>query len=147
AGSLGLDLATTIDVTLVNNEPQKIPTTFKGPLHSDGMSLGALLIRQSSAGLKCIMVCLGIIDADFTGTVHVVAYTLHPPIFIPCGSKIAQLVLMKNLLMDMQPRDAVQRPFRRDAGFGSTGPVACLTMSMQSRPTATITMRYTGEQR
>ncbi|NXB74175.1 POK9 protein, partial [Donacobius atricapilla] len=133
AGSLGIDLETAISITLIDTQPQKIPTTFKGPIHPSHHDFGALLIGRSSAGLKGIVVIPGLIDADFTGTIQIVAYTLHPPLLIPQGSRIAQVIPLQNLVSAM-----TQGTFRGDAGFGSTGPAACLLLNMKNGPVHTV---------
>lgn len=134
AGSLGIHLETAVGVTLIDNQPQKVPTTFKGPIHSSEHDVGALLLGRSSAGLKGILVIPGLIDADYTGVIQIVAYTLHPPLFIPQGSKIAQLIPFQNLVSAMMKGSKPVRPMRGDASFGSTGPVTYLTLRMHDRP-------------
>ncbi|NXF84370.1 POK9 protein, partial [Sclerurus mexicanus] len=136
AGSLGTDLATAVDVTLIDSKPVKIPTGQKKP---STVGIGALVLGRSSAGLKGIIVCPGVIDEDFTGEICIVAYTLYPPIFIPKGSKIARLLPFQDLLAELNA-SAKQQLLRGDAGFGSTEPLACLMLTMQQRPTAIVTI-------
>ncbi|KGL77522.1 hypothetical protein N309_12914, partial [Tinamus guttatus] len=144
-GSLGVDLATAIDVTLIDCNPVRIPTTMRGPLHPSKKNLGALLIGRSSAGMQGIMVCPGVIDADSTGTIEIMAYTYSPPVFIPKSSKIAQLVPLSNLMAGFAPT-ADDRPERGEDGFGSTGGLVCLTLNMRKRPALPVTMTCQGQQ-
>lgn len=138
-------MATAIDVTLVNNRPVKIPTTTHGPLHSSHYKLGALLVGRSSSGLKGILVLPGIIDADFTGIVQIVAYTLYPPLFIPSGSKIAQLVPLANLTQQITGETQIFQPLRSNSGFGSTGDIVCLTLNMSQWPVTTVTLSSSSD--
>ncbi|XP_075302375.1 deoxyuridine 5'-triphosphate nucleotidohydrolase-like [Opisthocomus hoazin] len=82
-GSLGLDLETAVAITLIDNRPQKIPTITVGPLIIDGTATGALLIGRSSSGVKGLIILPGLIDADYTGQIIIVAHTPFPPTHIP----------------------------------------------------------------
>lgn len=90
-------------------------------------------MEHLSSGLKGILVIPSLIDVDFTGNIQVVAYTLHPPLHIPKGSQIAQLVPLENLTAQVCGTPNTGRPQRGDAGFGSTE-VVCLTLDMKKRP-------------
>ncbi|RMC20498.1 hypothetical protein DUI87_01348 [Hirundo rustica rustica] len=92
-GSLGIDLAAAVDVTLIDSRVQRIPTGVTGPIYDKNSALGALLLGRSSTGLAGLIVLPGVIDADYTGEIKVVAYALHPPMTIKKGTCIAQLVL------------------------------------------------------
>jgi len=89
SGSAGVDVETAVDKTLVTTEVVCIDTNVKGPL---GHGLSALLLGRSSTSKQGIFVLPGVIDADFTGVVKVMVYTLAPPLSIPASSRIAQLV-------------------------------------------------------
>ncbi|NXU60322.1 POK9 protein, partial [Horornis vulcanius] len=117
-GSLGLDLATAIDVTLIDNRPQKVATGIKGPVVVDGQPHGALLLGCSSSGLQGLFILPGVIDCDFTGEICIIVQTNFPPVHIPKGSRIAQLVPLQQLTQRMTT-DSTQ--FRGSSGFGSTG--------------------------
>ncbi|NXU46879.1 POK9 protein, partial [Drymodes brunneopygia] len=136
-----------IEVTLIDNQAQRVPSTFKGPIHPSTSDLGALLLGRSSSGLKGIIVVPGVIDADYTGVVDIVVYTLHPPLCIPQGSRIAQLIPMRNLVSAMTQEPTPPRPFRGNSGFGSTRPAACLTLNMHDRPVREVIVKYAGETR
>ncbi|NXA44283.1 POK9 protein, partial [Eudromia elegans] len=132
-GSLGIDLAAAIDVTLIDNSVHKIPTGVTGPVHSTTSVLGALLIGRSSAGIGGLIVLPGVIDADFTGEIQVCAYTLAPPLTIRRGTRIAQLVLYQKVRAE---KDIFRKaPERGAQGFGSTGDVVVnLVQQMKHRP-------------
>ncbi|KFZ50337.1 hypothetical protein N338_07614, partial [Podiceps cristatus] len=143
-GSLRLDLGTAADVTLIDNHPQKIPTGTIGPITIKGQPQGALLLGRSSSGLKGLFVLRGVIDRDFTGEICIIAQTHFPPIHIPKGSRIAQLVPIPQLTSQMITDHA---PTRGPAGFGSTGELALLTVPLNHRPVIRVTMIRDGEQR
>ncbi|KAF4796737.1 hypothetical protein TURU_081694 [Turdus rufiventris] len=127
-GSLGLDLAATVDVVLKDNKPIKIPTEVQGPLGLNGQSYGALVLGRSSAALKGLIVVPGVIDADSHEEIMIVAFTHFPPLSIPAGSRIAQLVPVPQLVQE------ASGPLQRMGGFGSTGGQVLLTLSMEQHP-------------
>ncbi|NXX86582.1 POK9 protein, partial [Urocolius indicus] len=144
--SLGIDPATAIDMTLIDPKPGKIPTTMCGPLHDSLCKIGALSMGRSSAGLKGIVIIPGVTDTDYTGLIQVVAYSLYPPLHIPKGSKIAQLVPSPNLTAEVAGTPQTNLQHRGDSGFGSTGDIVCLTLNMQQRPTQKLVLTYGPEQ-
>ncbi|XP_014118547.1 PREDICTED: deoxyuridine 5'-triphosphate nucleotidohydrolase-like [Pseudopodoces humilis] len=117
-GSLGINLAASVDITLIDTSVRKIPTGVTGPVYSATSALGALLIGRSSAGIAGLIVLPGVIDADYIGEIQVCAYTLAPPLTIKRGTKIAQLVLFQKVatekiffkvLLNAEPKDLGQR--------------------------------------
>ncbi|XP_049681909.1 deoxyuridine 5'-triphosphate nucleotidohydrolase-like [Accipiter gentilis] len=98
AGSSRVDVETAVNI--------------KGPL---GFGLSAFLMGQSSTALEGILVLPGLIDADYCGTVKIMIHVLIPPVSIPKGTRIAQLVPFRSCVPN--PGE-VQRG---DGGFGSTG--------------------------
>ncbi|NXM06275.1 POK9 protein, partial [Tyrannus savana] len=118
-----------------------IDTNMKGPL---GHGLSALLLGRSSISKQGIFVLPGVIDADYTGQICVMVYTLSPPVFIPKGQKIAQLVPFKGCVPAAASRDW------GEGGFGSTGQALVnLTMDItKSQPQELVTLRnQQGEER
>ncbi|NWX93512.1 POK9 protein, partial [Nothoprocta pentlandii] len=113
-GSAGVDVETTIDVTLVTSEVRLIDSNIRGPL---GRNLCAFLLGRSSTSRQGIFVIPGVIDADYTGIIKIMVYVLTPPVFIPKGSKIAQLVPFKSCVPKPGGKEC------GDGGFGSTGPL------------------------
>ncbi|NXG17539.1 POK9 protein, partial [Grallaria varia] len=113
-GSAGVDVETAVDVALFTSEVQLIDSSIKGPLRHN---VCALLLGRSSTSRQGIFVLLGVIDADYTGTVKMMVYTLTPPVSIPKGNGIAQLVPFRSCVPN--PGDQM----RGDRGFGSTGPL------------------------
>ncbi|NWX47843.1 DUT nucleotidohydrolase, partial [Steatornis caripensis] len=111
-GSTGVDMETAIDVTLLNSEVALVDSTLDGP---QGHGLSALLIGRSSISRRGIFIVPGLIDADCKGKIKIMVYTLTPPVSIPAGSKIAQLIPFFTCVPKAEPRE------RGQGGFGSTG--------------------------
>ncbi|NXT96774.1 POK9 protein, partial [Anhinga rufa] len=140
-GSPGIDLAAAVDVTLLDSTVCKIPTGIAGPVIPGKSSVGALLLGQSSSTLAGLIVLPGIIDADYTGEIMILAYTLYPPMIIKKGTRIAQL-----LLYEQHPFINTQQAERLDKGFGSTGNhIVSLVQEMKKRPLMTIYLSYLNE--
>ncbi|NXQ47860.1 POK9 protein, partial [Catharus fuscescens] len=127
-GSLSLDLAATVDVVLKDNKPIKIPTGVQGPLGPNGQSYGALILGHSSAALKGLIAVPGVIDADSHEEIMIVTFTHFPPLSIPTGGRIAQLVPVLQLVQEASGL------LRRTGGFGSTGGLVLLTLSIEQHP-------------
>ncbi|NXB06940.1 POK9 protein, partial [Cnemophilus loriae] len=140
-GSLGLNLATSIDITLVDTAVTTVPTGVCGPVVAQGQNVGALLLGRSSAAIKGLIVIPGLIDADYTGEILIMIKTDFPPMIVPRYSKIAQLVPLTQLVTSDRPTSREERGAR---GFGSTGTAAMLSLSMGIRPTAVAGFRYHG---
>ncbi|RMC20834.1 hypothetical protein DUI87_01687 [Hirundo rustica rustica] len=126
-GSAGVDVCTAESVVIDSDKIHKVPLDAFGPL-GDGMS--AFLMGRSSATIQGIIVHLGLIDADFSGQIHAMVSTPTPPLTIPKGTQIAQLVPFKSSVSRTKDRS------REDGGFGSTGPP-------QVRWTAVLTKDHT----
>ncbi|NXC91892.1 POK9 protein, partial [Cercotrichas coryphoeus] len=140
-GSLGLDLATAIHILLQDTKPIKIPTGFCGRLILNGQSYGALLLGRSSTTLQGLTVESGIIDADYIGEIMIMAHTRFPPISIPAGSCIAQLVPLQQLVKE------AQGPLRGTGGFGSTGGLVLLTLTMEQHPVVEGILHFNHQER
>nr|XP_013807668.1 PREDICTED: endogenous retrovirus group K member 113 Pol protein-like [Apteryx mantelli mantelli] len=67
-------------------------------------------------------------------------YTVCPPVFIPKGSKIAQLIAFSN----PSCRSPQPHLYRGDRGFGSTGPAVCFSAKMDQRPMMKIVISQHG---
>uniref|UniRef100_A0A8U8BQ08 Uncharacterized protein n=1 Tax=Geospiza parvula TaxID=87175 RepID=A0A8U8BQ08_GEOPR len=141
AGSLRVDVASSVAVTLMTTQSEKVPTGIKGPIIIDGQPMGALLLGRSSATMLGLFVLPGVIDADFTGEIYVMVYTPFPPIQIEKGQRIAQLVPLEQMTKSLPPR---QSQSRGEWGFGSTGGLTLLTMNLNDRLKRTVIIEYQG---
>ncbi|NWR93638.1 POK9 protein, partial [Furnarius figulus] len=132
-GSLGIDLAAAVDVTIKTTAPHEIPAGTKGPVYDTESAVGALLIGRSSAGTAGLIVLPGVIDADYTGEILIAAYTLSPPLVIKKGTRLAQLVIFER--HSAVKTDHLRAPARENQGFGSTGSTLVnLVQCMQQQP-------------
>ncbi|XP_074022479.1 deoxyuridine 5'-triphosphate nucleotidohydrolase-like [Numenius arquata] len=89
AGSAGVDLATAQSVTLDTTAVVLIPIGVMGPI---GNGRSTLLLGRSSTTQMGLFVLPGVIDADFTGEIKIMAWTPSPSWFVPKGQRIAQSV-------------------------------------------------------
>ncbi|NXO32682.1 POK9 protein, partial [Cisticola juncidis] len=144
-GSLGVDITTAEEVTLQDKEVTLIPTDVYGPMYSTIFLVGGLLLGRSSTGKQGIIVIPGVMDADYTGQVKIMAYALQPPVTIPKGSKIAQIIPFENILPHRQfPRQPTE-PERGTGNFGSTGHNVFLTVSLEERPRIAVKLQRGDE--
>lgn len=112
---------------------------MRGPIIINGKAVGALLLGRSSATIMGLFVLPGVIDADFSGEIMIMAHTPFPPIKIPKGQRIAQLVPLPQITNGLAPRSLDNRG---QGGFGSTGGLTLLTIDLSSRPKKTVHLSY-----
>lgn len=81
-----------------------------------------LIKSKSGLNVKHGLTAEGVIDAHYTGSINVKLYnhTRHPYCF-KAGDKIAQLVIVKCELPELELVDSLEETDRGDNGFGSTG--------------------------
>ncbi|NXS20714.1 POK9 protein, partial [Mystacornis crossleyi] len=119
-GSAGVDLATTISITLHDTKVQVVPSMTAGPL---GHGLSALLLGRSSTSRQGIFLLSRVIDADYKGNIGIMVQALATPVHIPAQTKIAQLVSFKACVPQAELCE------RDDGAFGFTGrPQVMLTV-------------------
>ncbi|XP_010575420.1 PREDICTED: LOW QUALITY PROTEIN: endogenous retrovirus group K member 11 Pol protein-like [Haliaeetus leucocephalus] len=130
-GRAGVDVATAVEVTLLDTKVHCIPSNMKGPL---GHGLCAILLGLSSTSRQGISVLPGVIDADYTGVIVIMVQTITPPVNIAKGARIAQLVPFESRV----PKSG--KLLGGDAGFGSSGsPAVLLALNIQkSKPEETV---------
>ncbi|NXH53149.1 POK9 protein, partial [Rhabdornis inornatus] len=141
AGSLGLDPAASVKTDLLTTQPHKIPTGIQGPIIINGMAMGALVIGRSSATMMGLFVLPGVIDADYTGEICIMAHTPVPPTRIEKGQRIAQLVPLPQFTQHLDP---INKDQRGESGFGSTGGLTLLTLDLKQRPKRLVSINYNG---
>lgn len=104
--------------------------------------MGALLVGRSSSGINGLVILPGVIDADYEGQIHIIAYTLQPPLTIQKGTRVAQLVVIQR--HEATPCSTSLN--REGKGFGSTGNhVVSLVQQLHQRPQLAITITYGGQ--
>ncbi|NXG95149.1 POK9 protein, partial [Stercorarius parasiticus] len=123
-------------------KPVKIATGLRGPICINGQPVGALLIGRSSSAMLGLNVLVGLIDKDFQGEIQIMAHTLFPPLFVPKGTRIAQLIPLPHLAESLPPA-SVQA--RGQGAFGSTGQMALFTVGLRQRPRRPVTIQYNNQ--
>jgi len=139
-GSLGIDLKTTIDIILNDTTVHEIPSSAVGPLLNPNSKIEGLLVGRSSAGVKGLLIIPRVINADYAGRIHVMTHTLCPPLFVPKGSQIAQIVVISNPL-----NHCSARTFRENQSFDSTSPAVCFTTRTDQWPTMSVLLSQKNE--
>jgi len=124
-GSAGLDLRACIGqrIELMPGQTELVPTGIA--IHMADLSLAAIVLPRSGLGHKHGIVLgnlVGLIDSDYQGQIFVSVwnrgsstFTLNPM------ERIAQLVFVPVLHVQLNPVNAFDESQRGDAGFGSTG--------------------------
>lgn len=81
-----------------------------------------MIKSRSGLNVKKGIVCEGVIDVGYTGSICVKLYN-HSNEFVPfrMGDRIAQLVVMPVLFPDLEVVDEFKETQRGTGGFGSTG--------------------------
>ncbi|RMC04488.1 hypothetical protein DUI87_18933 [Hirundo rustica rustica] len=122
SGSLGLDLAAAVTVTLFNNSPHVVSTGVFGPIIVNGQPTGGLILGRSSGSVLGLFIEPGVVDADSEGEIFVIASTPYPPMKILKGQKIAQFVPLPQLTANILPRSKEPR------GTGCLGSSGAITL-------------------
>lgn len=122
-GDAGLDLSSTIDITLAPGERALIPTGIAIAI-PDGFA-GFVQPRSGLAAREGLGIVNtpGLIDSHYRGELVVIAINLdpHKNIFIAKGMRIAQLVIQEIPLVHISLVDDLDDTDRGSNGFGSSG--------------------------
>ena len=125
AGSAGLDLRACIDAPLVL-EPGAatlIPTGLA--IHLGDPGLAAVLLPRSGLGHKHGIVLgnlVGLIDSDYQGQLMVSCWNRgRSPYTVAPGERIAQMVVVPVVQVDLEIVDDFVESRRGAGGFGSSG--------------------------
>lgn len=81
-----------------------------------------MIKSKSGLNTKSGLICEGVIDEGYTGSIKVKLYNLTSKIYtINAGDKIAQLVILPIVKPELELVDELEATERGDNGFGSTG--------------------------
>lgn len=81
-----------------------------------------MIKSKSGLNTKHSLICEGVIDEGYTGSIKVKLYNLSPDYYIiRKGDKIAQLVILPIVKPELELVDELADTERGDNGFGSTG--------------------------
>ena len=124
-GSAGLDLRACIDepLTLKAGDSALIPSGLA--IHLGDPTLAAIVIPRSGLGHKHGIVLgnlVGLIDSDYQGQVMVSCWNRgKDPFVVNPLERIAQLVVVPVVQVELNVVDAFAESVRGGGGFGSTG--------------------------
>ncbi|GIL04832.1 MAG: deoxyuridine 5'-triphosphate nucleotidohydrolase [Betaproteobacteria bacterium] len=125
AGAAGLDLRACIDapLALAPGDAQLVPTGIA--IHLDDAGYAALVLPRSGLGHKHGIVLgnlIGLIDSDYQGQIMVSCWNRgREPFTIQPLERIAQLVVVPVLQVELNVVDEFAASERGAGGFGSTG--------------------------
>ncbi len=125
AGSAGLDLRACLDAPLVLEPGQThlVPTGIA--IHLDDPGLAAVLLPRSGLGHKHGIVLgnlVGLIDSDYQGQVMVSVWNRgNHPFTIEPGERIAQMILVPVVQVELEIVAQFAESARGAGGFGSSG--------------------------
>ena len=124
-GSAGMDLRACIDapVTLAPGQTQLLPTGLA--IHIDDPGLAALILPRSGLGHKHGIVLgnlVGLIDSDYQGQLMVSVWNRgSEPFTIQPGERIAQLVVVPVVQVELEVVEDFAASARGAGGFGHSG--------------------------
>src|ERR1043166_267166 len=125
AGSAGLDLRACIDAprVLAAGKAELIPTGLA--IHLDDPGLAAVILPRSGLGHKHGVVLgnlVGLIDSDYQGQLMVSCWNRsREPFTIRPGERIAQLVVVPVVQVELEVVEDFSTTVRGAGGFGSSG--------------------------
>jgi dUTP pyrophosphatase len=125
AGSAGLDLRACLDsaLTLAPGRSELLPTGLA--IHIDDPGLAAVVLPRSGLGHKHGIVLgnlVGLIDSDYQGQLLVSCWNRSDTAFtIQPGDRIAQLVIVPVLQVELQIVEDFTVSARAEGGFGHSG--------------------------
>ena len=124
-GSAGLDLRACIDqpMTLAPGQAELVPTGIA--IHLDDPGLAAVVLPRSGLGHKHGIVLgnlVGLIDSDYQGQIFVSTWNRgNAPFVLNPFERLAQLVVVPVVQVDLQIVEDFDESHRGAGGFGSTG--------------------------
>ena len=124
-GSAGLDLRACLDqpLTLAPGQTELIPTGIA--IHLGDPGLAAIVLPRSGLGHKHGIVLgnlVGLIDSDYQGQIFVSTWNRgNAPFVINPMERLAQLVVVPVVQVDLNVVDDFAASARGAGGFGSTG--------------------------
>jgi dUTP pyrophosphatase len=124
-GSAGLDLRACLDapVTLEPGQTHLVPTGFA--IHLEDPGLAAVLLPRSGLGHKHGIVLgnlVGLIDSDYQGQVMISVWNRgNHPFTISPGERIAQMVIVPVVQVELEVVSEFGESARGAGGFGSSG--------------------------
>lgn len=125
AGSAGMDLRACLDapLTLEPGKAELIPTGLA--IHLEDPGLAAVILPRSGLGHKHGIVLgnlVGLIDSDYQGQLMVSCWNRGREAFtVAPGERIAQLVVVPVVQVELEVVDSFEDSARGAGGFGHSG--------------------------
>lgn len=125
SGSAGMDLRACVDDDMVieAGETQLIPTGIA--IHIADPQLAAVILPRSGLGHKHGLVLgnlVGLIDSDYQGQLFVSCWNRSDKAYtVARGARIAQLVFLPVVQVQLNQVDSFDDSSRGEGGFGHTG--------------------------
>ncbi|MBS0379415.1 MAG: dUTP diphosphatase [Proteobacteria bacterium] len=125
AGSAGLDLRACVEraFTLQPGRAELVPTGLS--IHLDDPGLAAVILPRSGLGHKHGIVLgnlVGLIDSDYQGPLMVSLWNRGPePFTVNPGERIAQLVVVPVVQVELEVVEEFAATARGAGGFGHSG--------------------------
>lgn len=125
SGSAGMDLRACLDqaIELAPGDTSLIPTGLA--IHIGDPNLAAVILPRSGLGHKHGIVLgnlVGLIDSDYQGQLMISVWNRGQSTFtIQPGERIAQLVFVPVVQVQLQAVDDFQQTQRGEGGFGHSG--------------------------
>jgi dUTP pyrophosphatase len=122
SGAAGMDLCTTIEVTLEPLQRAMVPTGIKMaiPLGYEGQvrPRSGLAAKHGIAMVNAP----GTIDSDYRGEIHVLLVNLgENTVTLKAGDRVAQMVICPVIQASLRVVELLDETERGSGGFGSTG--------------------------
>jgi len=115
----GLDLRTSIDISIKPGEKVLIPTGFSLALPKDSIGL---IKDRSGLAKKGLHVLAGVIDEDYRGEIGVLLINLGEKSFCAKkGFRIAQLLILPTMKVRVIEKKKLSPTSRGKKGWGSSG--------------------------
>lgn len=124
-GSAGLDLSVTEDLFLKAGEVVLAGTGVKVAIPEGYVGLVVIRSGISLTGIELVN-GIGVIDSDYRGEIKLPLRYLGRDLYtripvIPAGTRVAQLLVVPYLPVQVEVVDELDQTARGEGGFGSTG--------------------------
>jgi len=122
AGSAGLDLKVTNNLLLKAGEVVLAGTGVKAAIPEGYVGLVVIRSGISLTGIELVN-GIGVIDSDYRGEIKLPLRYFGKDLYarIPAGTRVAQLLVVPYLSVQVEVVDELDQTDRGEGGFGSTG--------------------------
>lgn len=124
-GSAGMDLRACLDDALTIEPDQTILIPTGIAIHIADSGIAATILPRSGLGHKHGLVLgnlVGLIDSDYQGQLFISCWNRsQTPYTIEVGDRIAQLVFVPVIQVELNPVDSFDDSERGNGGFGHSG--------------------------